>query len=98
MDKEPILRKYYEEFVLAHPEISIGMEDFDNDIDSQQIGYKAMDEYAKRQAIDFAEWIAETVAGNYADGVRMWDLKRSTGHTPLTTEQLYSLYLLTQQK
>ena len=59
--------------------------------------YRAMDEYSKRQCVDFAEWIAENVNSHYADGRRFWIMKFGPRNV-VTTEELYNLFLQSTEK
>ena len=56
--------------------------------------YRCMDEYAKQQAIGFAEWLGDNYE-TYDKGI-YWSHSDQDNEAH-TTEELYSLYL-TQQK
>ena len=63
-------------------------------ISSPVFGYiqvdKSMDEYAKQEAIAFAEWCA---VNKYYFLGREWSILENNVATGKTTEQLYSLFL-----
>lgn len=56
---------------------------------------KAMDEYGKKEAVEFAEWCAETGWEKYI-GEKTW-FNRMGYVTEYTTEQLYTLYKSSQK-
>ena len=82
MDKEEIIR-----------ENSVWFECAQEDLLTVRRAETAMDEYAKQQAIGFAEWINGEMYECFLhidENVKFWHDVDGNGN--LTTEELYSLY------
>lgn len=99
--KEDILRKHYEAFTAAHPEVK--WQDWDKDNDSQEIGFRAMEEYAEIRTVAFAEWLQENRWFNFERNEGLWYYTFEQGtamsdktynkNYRKTTSELYALFI-----